>query len=429
MHGVPALPIAPVHRGINQNMMLGKVLFFMMLFAPRGWQVFKMPLVAVVVVLLASYYIRKAGATISRSVVAWFCVLLSYGFIWSLIGVYHSNPGVYDFFRLNVVWVLLYGLFVFYIDTMDKFNSLAKTMVWAAVAISLYDILVVLSAFDIMPNVNALLRIDDVHTSAIGIHKGYIQLTAHNVGTLTFLAPFLISACVMRSEEAVGISRKFLLAATILSIIAVLVSGRRALWLELLIMPLMLVVINWILREGQTRVVLKQTVLGYSAALVLLVAGGYILSTYAGWSFAAMKEHFGEAFLGENVRTEQAAALWNGFKGSPIFGTGFGLGVPDVIRHDDFPWIYELSYMLILYNTGILGSLMYAACLGFVYLYSYHLVRNKLCDGSIITPLLVGFTCFIIANATNPYFASYDFMWVLFLPVCYINVVLNKQHV
>jgi hypothetical protein len=409
-------------------MLLGNILFFMMLFAPRAWQVFKMPLVAVAAVLLAAYYVRKAGTTLNRSTVAWFALLLSYGFIWSLIGVYHSNPGVYDFFRLNVVWVLLYALFVFYVDTTDKFIVLAKTMVWAAIAVSAYDISVVLSAFDVLPNVNTYLRIDDIYTSAIGIYEGFIQLTAHNVGTLTFLAPFLVSACVMKSDVELGVSRNILLAATILSIVAVLISGRRALWLEMLIVPFLLAAFNWILRGGRAKGVLKKTLLGYAAAVALLAVVGHVLTTYAGWNFAAMSGHFTQAFAAEDVRAEQGVALWNGFKGSPVFGTGFGVGVPEVIRNEQSPWIYELSYLLILYNTGILGTLMYALCLGFVYYYGYYIVKMNLCGNSVILPLLVGFTCFLIANATNPYFSSYDFMWVLFLPVCYINIILNRQH-
>jgi hypothetical protein len=34
---------------------------------------------------------------------------------------------------------------------------------------------------------------------------------------------------------------------------------------------------------------------------------------------------------------------------------------------------------------------------------------------------LVGFTCFLVGNATNPYLEKYDLMWVIFLPVALIN--------
>lgn len=41
--------------------------------------------------------------------------------------------------------------------------------------------------------------------------------------------------------------------------------------------------------------------------------------------------------------------------------------------------------------------------------------------------LLVGMTGFLIANVTNPYFGSFDFMWTIFLPIAYINLKLQKN--
>ena len=34
---------------------------------------------------------------------------------------------------------------------------------------------------------------------------------------------------------------------------------------------------------------------------------------------------------------------------------------------------------------------------------------------------LAGFLSFMIANATNPYLAKFDYMWVMFIPVAMMN--------
>jgi len=49
--------------------------------------------------------------------------------------------------------------------------------------------------------------------------------------------------------------------------------------------------------------------------------------------------------------------------------------------------------------------------------------------GIYMLPVLAGTSCFLIANATNPYLAKFDYIWVIFLPVALINIWLldSKQ--
>lgn len=408
-------------------MIFGNILYFLMLFAPRAWQFLKMPLVVVVVIMLAFYYIRNKRMQLNGVTIKWFTILVCFGIVWSLTGALKDNPGVFDFFRLNVIWVVLYALFVFYIDSMEKFRSLLTTMVYATIAISLYNIAIVLNALSSLPDLHSFLKIDADLTSSLGIHEGYIQMQSHNLGSLTFLAPFVLSIFVMKPCYSEGISRKTLLTAVVLSIVTVIISGRRALWLEMMVTPLFILAFNYFAYDDRTSYIAKRTIKICAATIVLLVAIGSLLAINYDWQFGGFQERFTSAFVTEDIRSEQAAALWNGFKESPILGSGFGIGVPEVVRNDEYPWMYELSYMLILYNTGLIGSILYAVCLGMIFYYGFRIIGKDQGDKSIIISLLIAFSCFIIANATNPYFASYDFMWVLFLPVCYINVVLSKQ--
>lgn len=409
-------------------MILGNILFFFMMFAPRAWQFLKMPLVVVAAFLLIFHFIRGNKTNLNHIVARWFTILLSFGVIWSLIGALKGNPGCFEFFRINVIWVIIYGLFVMYIDTVEKFNRLIIAMVWAAMAISLYNICITLSALDIIPNINSILHIDSDVTSGVGIYDyaGFIQLSSHNIGSLTFLTPFLMSFIIMKRNIS-GTSGKLLLVAVVLSIIAVLISGRRALWLDMMLTPVLILVFNYFNAYKCDAATTKYVLKFYLITVSFLFVAGYFLMAYSDWSFAAMQERFTSAFTTEEVRQQQAAALWRGFINSPLIGSGFGIGVPDVVRDEVHPWNYELSYMLTLYNTGLLGSLIYLLCLGMIYYYGFTLMSNRLCDESIMLSLLIAFTCFIIANATNPYFQSYDFMWVLFLPVCYINIIMNNH--
>jgi hypothetical protein len=402
---------------------IGNILFFLMMFAPAGWQFIKIPLVIISVALLILHYMRSVRKKMSITVITWFAFLLSYGLVWNVIGAFRGNPGVTDTFRLNVIWVVLYAVYIFYIDSRDKFNSLVKTMVWATIAISIYNFAIVLSAFDILPDVNALLKVDDELTSAIGIHAGFIQLTSNNIGSLTFLVPFVLVLYVMKSGSLSGVSKIILKLSVILSIITVLVSGRRALWVEMLVTPFLILLINYFNSEKRSKRTTIKIIKFYSIAILLLVVSGSIMAYSLNWDVSLFIERFTAAFESGSVRHEQAAALFNGFTESPLSGPGFGVGVHDVVRSDLRPWTYELSYVLMLYNTGVLGTALYFVCIVIIYLFYFKYLKNGSYDNAITSSLLVAFTCFIIANSTNPYLGSYDYMWMFYLPIAYINVV------
>lgn len=399
-----------------------------MMFAPAGWQFIKIPLVIISVLLLTLYYLRNIEVKLNVSVVIWFSILLLFGILWNFMGALKDNPGVYDTFRLYVIWVVLYALYVFYIDSADKFNSLITTMVWAAIAISIYNIAILLSAFDVIPNVNTFLQIDDELTDAIGIHAGFIQLTSNNIGSLTFLAPFVLTLYIVNSASFSGFSKFILMVSVILSITTVIVSGRRALWLEMLVTPFLVFIFHYCSNGYNTLKTPKRLLTFYSVAVLLLSAGGLLLTYYMNWELSLFIDRFLNAFESGSVRHEQAVALLNGFIESPFIGSGFGVGVPDVVRSDVRPWTYELTYLLILYNTGIVGSTLYLVCVAIIYCYLFMYIKKDSHDSGIRFALLIAFTCYIIANSTNPYFGSFDYMWPLYLPVAYINVLQSKKY-
>ena len=60
-----------------------------------------------------------------------------------------------------------------------------------------------------------------------------------------------------------------------------------------------------------------------------------------------------------NVRIEQFYALFNGWIKSPVFGYGSGAVLSEYIRSIEEPWNYELSYMKLLYDFGLIGVALY----------------------------------------------------------------------
>ena len=42
--------------------------------------------------------------------------------------------------------------------------------------------------------------------------------------------------------------------------------------------------------------------------------------------------------------------------------------------------------------------------------------------GRYLAPVLVGMVSFLMGNAADPYLEKFDYMWVIFLPLGFINV-------
>lgn len=121
-----------------------------------------------------------------------------------------------------------------------------------------------------------------------------------------------------------------------------------------------------------------------------------------------------------NIRYTQAKALWEGFEEYPLFGSGAGIGVDNFVRDTEYPWRYELSYNLILYNSGIVGFCIYGVAHIFLIALLYKKAKRK---DPIASALLLSYSVVLVANATNPYFSSsFDFLWFIFIPLMYLNI-------
>jgi O-antigen ligase len=113
------------------------------------------------------------------------------------------------------------------------------------------------------------------------------------------------------------------------------------------------------------------------------------------------------------------------FVNSPLFGSGAGAAA-QYQRSIEQPWAYELAYIAFLFQYGVVGFIIYAAG---IILLTYHLTAQIKKNGrnSFEFFYLAGFISFMIANATNPYLAKFDYMWVLFIPVAIMNQSLLRK--
>jgi len=91
------------------------------------------------------------------------------------------------------------------------------------------------------------------------------------------------------------------------------------------------------------------------------------------------------------------------------------------------PWAYELLYVALLFQTGLLGFTAYTMAVAWIFWMGLKIIRSGDTIGLWMLPTLVGMSCFLIASATNPYIVTFDYMWVIFLPIAFINLWLLKR--
>lgn len=108
------------------------------------------------------------------------------------------------------------------------------------------------------------------------------------------------------------------------------------------------------------------------------------------------------------IRYEQFFHLWNAFTENIFFGQGLG-SHPDYVRSSIKPSSYELYYLALLVQLGIIGLvLMYYLVYRFVYS-----SRNQ--RGVWFYSNIYGVLGFLIASLSNPYFDRFDANFVLFI--------------
>lgn len=388
------------------------VLFFLMMVVPRTYLLLKVPFLSFALFLTVFSILSIGKVRMHRKIVFWFMIYVIFGILWGVFGLINEKEFAMDFLRLNTLWVLIYLLLVVILSKPEHIEMAEKVMIWAALAIAIYNINFVLYS---MGYLHIPLIIDLDMGQLIGIHAGYTQLTAHNIGSLTFLVPFIFCGIAINpGKYFAGLPKWFVVVVFVLSLIAVFLSGRRALWLITIMAPVLYFFIIRITTKshGRFKQLLPLFIIG-----IVIVLGQYFLFEKAGWDsndFIGRLNFSGEQGEGANYRINKTIELVDDvYKHNLLLGTGGGDPA------------FEILFVQIFHETGFIGLLIYISLFIWVYFKMFRIIKQKKGNIEQGIPLLVGSLSFFFGILSNPYFGSFDFMWGLCLPVAYVNVYLR----
>lgn len=413
----------------------GHILFVLMLVFPM---VLKLLYIKTFLFLLVFFIViignlKDGRLSLHRSIMLWTIFLTAVSLIFSLIGLLKGAPGALKQAQVYAFWPIVYIILISGVTRLKDFVEFRNVLIFSTIFIGVYGCIFVLTELKLIPQLIDLNFFNEEKVG-FGLHDGYIEISFMGLNSLPFLIPFTISALAIHNPKEQNIfPRKWLWIALILGLIVVIASGRRAILLVTALSPVLILIFSFI-QHGKFSQINKKNILSLVVvtALFTLVLLFYLNIKYNinfSTLYGMVKEGFDFGSVtnkSASIRRDQFSALMSGWSESPLFGAGHGAS-PGYIRDHERPWSYELYYVALLYQVGIVGFFIYSAGIIWIFSKGLKILKRDFSYAQIMLPVLVGMSCYLIANATNPYLVRFDGIWVVFLPLAIINSWLLKN--
>jgi len=253
---------------------------------------------------------------------------------------------------------------------------------------------------------------DDVRKALdqyIGFHEGYIQITSQNIGALLVIVPYLIA--IQLRADARGARSGFMRVSLVLSLILAVASGRRALWVVIALAPCTILLLALFTNSvGLIRRRVRRTLVIYTVVIALVPIVAPVMPASIQELSAVRRVR--QAFSSEDARTIQRPYLLAAFARSPVLGSGFG-AYAGYLRSHERPWTYELTYYKLLFSLGLVGFAVVGTLFGVYFLFVLRILQHFKQGSAVPFAMLVGWCSLLIGAYSNPYFGSFDYLFLL----------------
>lgn len=403
---------------------LGLLIFFMML-STQSFNIIKLLLLVLVLILSiclrgVSYYLSNHFFRIIILYVSVNIFSIGYGYI---VGA----PGALRTITTLVLWPIIFSIIFYTYNDIDFLNSIDKYIVFSLAFITVLDFLYLMCIYGLLPIPREMFL--DIDLSYAGIASDHEFSSAHDTSYI-YGIPYIMGRFIV--EKDIKKKRRFTF--LIIPMIAIVfLMGRRGLLLVFILMPIYIYMIKLYLtgeRNNSTRIQRKgfMVVLGL---VVLAAIGVYVTFKITDLSLSYLITNFLSGFdfrdETQNIRGVQFHYLVLHWLEKPFIGHGSGSGIKEVVRSTEMPWAYELSYMALLYQRGIIGFLAFGLLVYSVYKLNKKRTKFSYTHYRYVFPHLVGIFSFLIANATNPYLGKFSNMWYLIFPLVLSDYSLTED--
>lgn len=382
---------------------------------PTNLQAFKILLLFIV---LATLIRNKIIFDKELFIISIFFSLL--GFLYTIFGLFQSNLGALATITVMCIYPILFFYLTNIFKEIEDVLIIRKVIIISSIVIICLQLSYIMSAFHIIP-LNIYNYYMNFFSGSVGFSSDGDNLffSLPNVSSFIFIVPFFATYILLSKK----IDKTYLFL-FIISLLLILLTGRRAFFLSFFISIIFLLVVSFSLRYYIPNKVIKNLFKYSLVVFLFLLISVYLSDINLEMYFKKFYSIFNFSDNESNLeRVYQFNALFEGISNAPLFGNGAG-AVASYIRSYEQPWAYELSYIALIFQYGIFGFTLYV--LGIMYIFYKLIYICKDPNISIdmkrfILAFMTGMISFLVANATNPYLMKFDYMWVVFIPVMIIN--------
>ena len=340
--------------------------------------------------------------------------LVLVGVFGSLHGLLNNGAGALVVMRVMVIYPILFLFFslAYSYEDNDKLYSL---LIFISLILGIF--LILFNYLNIYyPSNFLIVFLNNQYQDEAVVDDGldYFKFTIPTVSSTIFFLPYSIGVLISSKKY-----RLIALFSLITLVISGLLTGRRALFVTTiigLIFTLFISSKNYRFKDNKLNRWYMIIIL-----VILIIFSFYFINQFAYMDYFMQRIDSIFDFVNDESNVErklQFNALIESIKNNPLLGVGAGVG-GSYIRSIEQPWAYELSYIALIFQYGILGSLIY---LTFTIVIVYKLLKLIKIYGrdSLYFPFLMGMLSFLLANATNPYLGKLDYIWIILLPIFFI---------
>ncbi len=307
---------------------------------------------------------------------------------WALLAIFHGESETKQIFlemkdiasTVLIVWLCSF----FLRRKLLRPESVISAVIYAAVTVGFIKIALILGVL--------LLRINPVGLIESAFGEGSLVTGEIGLGLtrLTFssdiVGAFALFAILCPSVSGVRLRRGLVALGVIMLLASGLISYSRYVWFT----DLFAIVAALLIERRLKALLFSVLAVGIVAVASFEVVGPLFIARFSS----------DQVSDSDQIRIEQSQALWNEIEARPVLGKGIGQHALGVIRNDQNRYSYELQWMSLLMQTGIVG-------VGAILLLIVAAARDLLAvRGPVKFWLAALYVLWLLASWTNPYLIS-----------------------
>ena len=387
-----------------------ELLLFLILMYPNNYQIIKLPVIGILL-LYSIILIGKKDVKITHKIYLWGAIYWVSNLVFLSIGSYKNMNVLKELGPLKIIWPLLY-LFIIIITMSAKKVKIRFDHVILTAGVLIPSLILLTYLFEGLPS---FFNIIFPYTRQV--YANFMDYYSSSITSLFFIGSYSIARFLIFDGEK---SKKSAVS-LILIVIVALVIGRRALLITMFITPFLFLLVQVYTKQIKielSKIVNKKNIILCAILLFILLLIIYLFPLITGANLRIFEIFQGNEVFQNNERLIQFRSLISGWLENPLMGAGFGTNV-EVVRSTDYLGLYELSYIAMLFQTGIVGTTIYLS------LYSWLIMKlikiYILTKDPSVLSFCMGTIAMFTANFSNPYIDSFDGLFFIFFSLAIIN--------